>query len=184
MAVIRTCLGCGVDYEVHCVGGGYSYCSRGCYENKKRHTRARTSVGYNEVFYNPKSPYVCFYNPKSPWAQFGLDEKWFNPASPFARKWRQRFDSGQHSLEDVVDALMAKFPSFWAPIAADLRQELAIAVLSQQIPIDADLDDMRQYLRMARSFDTDPRWSRFISLAAPTHTGDGAQTWGERLGLT
>lgn len=66
-------------------------------------------------------------------------------------------------------------------VKTDALQEITLAVLCGTLPLPLTQESIKPYI--AQMFRENADAYKFLSLAAPTRDEEGAQTWGERLGL-
>lgn len=85
---------------------------------------------------------------------------------------------GAHLLRDIAQ-FVAGLPDV---IRTDVEQEVVLAALTGVIKLPVTKESVQPYIVHAFRENADV-W-RFVSLAAPTHADEGAQTWGQRLGIT
>lgn len=82
-------------------------------------------------------------------------------------------------LAREVQRFLAGLPE---SVKTDAAQEIILAVLSQELSLPLTQESIKPYIVAAFKNNADA--FRFISLSAPTHEGDDAQSWGAKLGLT
>ena len=91
-----------------------------------------------------------------------------------------RFD-GTSDIDAVLDALLGKIRVLPDEID-EVRQELAIGLLTKKLPLAATSEEISRYRAKARRGGTN--WFQHLSIAAKARNDEGSQTWGQRLGLT
>lgn len=91
----------------------------------------------------------------------------------------QRANEGGANLLRAAALLLSGLP---ADVKAEAEQEIVLAALSQELALPLTKESVKPYI--VRAFRENANAFQFLSLAAPTSSDEGAQTWGERLGLS
>lgn len=114
------------------------------------------------------------------------------PYGRYCRDHQRQRETRRHQIynarimEEGVQLLMKQAARLLAglpeSVKTDAQQEIVLAALSGELPVPLTRESVKPYI--TKTFRENADAWKFLSLQAPTSTDEGAQTWGDRLGLS